>query len=310
MDNTQILYHYCGLSTFLNIFRKDDSGQPYIAIWLSDIQKSNDSLELKKLRNYLLDKIDEYIWDKRNVCNKEINHEKDTFLQTLWRSSKKETYDFVFKHLAFCLSENGDLLSQWRGYADDGQGVSIGFKKAFFEKISMLTLKPYEDSEATFEFKPVIYEDEKAWEYINQESGIDKFYSFKKYRDERDCVNNAIKSVIRAAPFYKNSAFAEECEWRLVASYVSSEITPSIFSRYSNDTLRCKEIEYSASCGKLIPHVEIQSFNINDIIEEIYIGPKCQETANDIKRFLICMGILKNQDDDSIKIIKSKASYR
>ena len=26
------------------------------------------------------------------------------------------------------MSEDGDLLSQWRGYADDGEGVSIGFK--------------------------------------------------------------------------------------------------------------------------------------------------------------------------------------
>jgi len=26
-----------------------------------------------------------------------------------------------------CFSEKGDLLSQWRAYADDGEGVAIGF---------------------------------------------------------------------------------------------------------------------------------------------------------------------------------------
>lgn len=34
---------------------------------------------------------------------------------------------------AFCLSEEADLLSQWRGYADDGRGVCIGFKKEALE---------------------------------------------------------------------------------------------------------------------------------------------------------------------------------
>ena len=33
----------------------------------------------------------------------------------------------------FCLSEEADLLSQWRGYADDGTGVSIGFSRKYFE---------------------------------------------------------------------------------------------------------------------------------------------------------------------------------
>ncbi|WP_146039294.1 MULTISPECIES: hypothetical protein [unclassified Variovorax] len=28
--------------------------------------------------------------------------------------------------LGFCLSERGDLLSQWRGYAAQGRGVSLG----------------------------------------------------------------------------------------------------------------------------------------------------------------------------------------
>lgn len=35
----------------------------------------------------------------------------------------------MFDGLGFCLSEKPDLLSQWRGYADDGQGLSIGFNK-------------------------------------------------------------------------------------------------------------------------------------------------------------------------------------
>jgi hypothetical protein len=35
---------------------------------------------------------------------------------------------------AFCLSEKGDQLSQWRAYGDDGRGVSIGFNRSALEK--------------------------------------------------------------------------------------------------------------------------------------------------------------------------------
>jgi hypothetical protein len=37
----------------------------------------------------------------------------------------------VIDGLGFCLSEDGDLLSQWRGYAADASGVSIGFSKEY-----------------------------------------------------------------------------------------------------------------------------------------------------------------------------------
>jgi hypothetical protein len=47
----------------------------------------------------------------------------------------KELQDLIgfietqFDGLGFCLSEEGDLLSQWRGYAADATGFSIGFSK-------------------------------------------------------------------------------------------------------------------------------------------------------------------------------------
>jgi hypothetical protein len=40
-----------------------------------------------------------------------------------------------FFAVGFCLSEDGDLLSQWRGYADDGRGVAIGFESSFFSNL-------------------------------------------------------------------------------------------------------------------------------------------------------------------------------
>jgi hypothetical protein len=42
----------------------------------------------------------------------------------------------VVDGLGFCLSEDGDLLSQWRGYADDATGVSIGFSKDYLKQFA------------------------------------------------------------------------------------------------------------------------------------------------------------------------------
>lgn len=35
----------------------------------------------------------------------------------------------MFDGLGFCFSEDGDLLSQWRGYASDATGIAIGFSR-------------------------------------------------------------------------------------------------------------------------------------------------------------------------------------
>lgn len=40
---------------------------------------------------------------------------------------KKEFEDGTISTFVICLSEEGDLLSQWRGYADDGRGMCLGF---------------------------------------------------------------------------------------------------------------------------------------------------------------------------------------
>ncbi|MBR3318553.1 MAG: DUF2971 domain-containing protein [Atopobiaceae bacterium] len=44
------------------------------------------------------------------------------------RAYKKDTAELLIPRcLAMCFTGNGDLLSQWRGYGDDGRGVSVGF---------------------------------------------------------------------------------------------------------------------------------------------------------------------------------------
>src|SRR6185295_17936413 len=45
-------------------------------------------------------------------------------------------FERITDGLGFCLSENGDLLSQWRGYAGNATGVAIGFSAEYLNFLS------------------------------------------------------------------------------------------------------------------------------------------------------------------------------
>ena len=62
------------------------------------------------------------------------------------------------KTFCVCFSESRDQLSQWRGYAQDGNGMAIGFDKGILEKLNQI-------SEFHIAFGKVIYD--KPQEYFD-----------------------------------------------------------------------------------------------------------------------------------------------
>src|ERR1700759_4828234 len=110
------LYHYCPNAAFLSILSKKE-------VWASDFSLSNDILEGKWIREVF----SEYCTEKGMSSS-----DKERLLGYL------ETVISLAGAAGFCLSEEADLLSQWRGYADDGRGVSIGFSKEYFEALGNL----------------------------------------------------------------------------------------------------------------------------------------------------------------------------
>ena len=303
MDDLDVLYHYCSLPTFLSIIKNK-------SIWLSDIEKSNDFLELIAMRKLFIEQADEEIGKKIIESNRNYDMERSLQLIELKENTHNKIQKIVSKHFVFCLSESKDLLSQWRAYADDGKGISIGFRKTFFEKIYSLNFTKRSSSPISFLFDQVFYNESEAIDLIMNDTNFNKFSSFSNLEEEKQSIQLAMAQVANEAPFYKKSAFAEENEWRIVISYSLCHLTPPKFSLYSNDLFKFKEIEYSISRGRMVPHLEIEIPNIKDAIAEVIIGPKCEENVWEIREFLLCMGILKDRNDDSIEIIKSKASYR
>lgn len=221
----------------------------------------------------------------------------------------------LFDGLGFCLSEYPDILSQWRGYADDGQGFSIVFTKEYLQKLG----KSKEGSESGFhlgkvKYKPdehettlrPVYDDIK--EHIDSGQlkrpingpGLINAMNEEQMKKRNDEHLKAIKALwykaAKAFPIVymlKNKAFSEEAEWRLV-SYLFKD------SDDSDDSA-----SFRASGNKLIPYreFELKQLDIKSVAE-VYIGPKNITPNFVIEKFLAQNGFT----DVSIK--RAAATYR
>lgn len=108
-----ILYHYSSTAAFHSIIKKKE-------IWLSSLKLSNDTMEGKLVTETM----------QRFAKTDNPNNYFIDCLQYLMTYLEKN-----FDGLGLCFSTDGDLLSQWRGYSDDGAGVAIGFSKKYLESI-------------------------------------------------------------------------------------------------------------------------------------------------------------------------------
>ena len=142
---------------------------------------------------------------------------------------------------------------------------------------------------------------------ITPESSIEEVY---------DCLNKAVSFTSVFSPFFKNPAFAEEKEWRLV--YVEDVRNmnkgtipqlPSSKNKYSK-YFSMGKYGFTVKNQSLVSHIEFAVNSFKGLINEIIIGPKSKITIQDVKLFLISEGIIKNSEDESIKIQKSQTSYQ
>ena len=128
-EKPKIVYKYVGSINILESILKNHS------IRLNDIQESNDTTELKLIYSIIKTVFyEEYEKDKPLYLEKYFNKQQfeDFYIQNTKYINQIE--NVIHTQYASCFSRYGDLLSQWRGYADDGKGLSIGFSTKYFKK--------------------------------------------------------------------------------------------------------------------------------------------------------------------------------
>lgn len=310
------LYHYCSLETFISIIRNS-------SIWLSDVKKSNDSKELIWLRqhyyNYILDKYchtDDA--DIKSICEIILSLSPQDGLKICpsWLlpssgETAKQILDIFnsFRVFTFCLSQHADSLGQWRGYADAGQGIAIGFSRKYLEAISGHGLSCHlfnfmlADVSYKTEFKPLF----NSVFSLHDKTNISEFVFYN------------LLDITHISALFKHPSFKDEKEWRIIYSMSDCDLDKNrlhfedfdlIASDKYKNNFSTPKIDYIVNDAKIIPHLEIKLKNISEAIDCIVIGPKCNATENDIRHMLINFGLLNDMKDTRIKVVRSESTYQ
>ncbi|VDN49126.1 protein of unknown function [Petrocella atlantisensis] len=215
MGSTEnILYHYCRIDTFMKIIHNK-------TIRVSDCSKTNDYSEIQwiatSMKNRIIDTIISdiefsKIYDYNNELFDKVSKRISATIDVVFLNNTRSMLTFVS-----CFSEEGDILSQWRGYADDGKGLSIGFNKEI--------LLTFDTGGYNYFFKKVVYDNETQSEYVKNQI-VELVNAYKNIEDEFDIprllndflfdVCLRISAFRNDSPFFKNNAFSEEKEWRLI----------------------------------------------------------------------------------------------
>lgn len=274
----ELIYHYCDASTFHSICT-------HKTIRLSDLFSMNDFLEIHWGYS---------IWEKAaTIALSEVGKEfLDKIDEIIHFSGVKGLL------LASCFSQNGDVLSQWRAYADDGKGYSIGFSANNLIQLPVRPLKVlYDEKQQISETLTLI----RAIYQVEKEMG----YTF-----ENKFVQACLGLSFDLAAF-KNPAFFEEQEVRLV-HLLNFEESNNFLKLVDGDGFsfnqeyKGQQVKFRMSQNIPIPFIDIDFSNNGNVnpVHSIIIGPKNDVRTTTISVFLETIGI------GNVIVQKSKASYR
>ncbi|WP_211831089.1 DUF2971 domain-containing protein [Kistimonas asteriae] len=201
-----------------------------------------------------------------------------------------------------CFSKDGDSLSQWRAYADNGTGVCIGFDR---EKFNIKNPFPHLTANHGYSdnlgLNDVVYDmsqQKNAIDHIiqvvNSTTGMSKEQSASQHLE-------AVMFLNRMSYISKNPSFAEEKEVRIIH-------TPLITGDHKNNGSKfygnVSDVKYRVSGAKLVSYFEFDFSEHVELINEIVLGPKCEISNFDIDMFISTSGLGK------VPFRFSAASYR
>ena len=311
-NQIETVYHYCSVESFYSIISNK-------TLRLSDIGKSNDYMERRWLQQFILETtMEEYdkapfsIWFEYEGKEYRDHEAVEELMRYELKTMGQHWYDDYITY-SICFSERGDSLSQWRGYADDGSGVCIGFRA---DRISGMLGKNRESKEPghTFEFARIRYTPAAQKALIRPH--IRKiFRHLHTLVDQEQKPSGEIIKLLRAvngeSAFCKNPAFSEEHEWRLAVNFPIP--TTDAYAKFVQRQGHVAQNDLFSKLktvvvGKTIKsYVELNLRTIGlDALTSVRLGPKCQLSKNDVKLFLFSEGVGLTDEN----ILPSSATYR
>ena len=317
-----LLYHYAGNQKGFSILESK-------SIRLSDIRKSNDYNELLLFYPDIFYEILQVYREKPYDFKYEglVGEKALTNLLNCTMDMISDSVDEGdFSNFVLCFSEEADMLSQWRGYADDGKGISIGFSKELLQQ-------KCNEEKSVFRLEKVSYISEERRKKIVRAKAVNANKTLKGLRkwivknmtlddasEDTDGLlgfnfHGMIQYMMTDSLRYKQIGFREEKEWRLFLGdqaykdpkWVVGEGCDGVGPRGFAETLEYlrNKIEFSISDNNISPYVPLPFAELGEgFVKEVWIGPKSRIAKKDIELYLAKCGY----NDVSVQF--SQTSYR
>jgi hypothetical protein len=262
------LYHYTTQAGLLGI-AKDR------VLWMTDIRHLNDSTEFDYAIGFVRGKID-----------LKLREEKDSHRRAFLSSLNDQLIRFeAYTRYVVCFSRDGDSLSQWRAYTDNGVGFAVAVKDKVLESMA--------DDQFHHLIK-CVYDPDEQNEIIN------KLFSVIESKFEPDWIppeNNGLFFFLlfQVAGAMKHPSFKDEQEWRVV----------------SIDARPPDALKFRPSKSRLVPYTELDLEAQDGYlgVSEIVVGPNPHMllSIESTRQFAKANKLGKHLGD---KIIPSKVPYR
>jgi hypothetical protein len=195
----EVIYHYTDVSGAQGILKES-------VLYATDLRFMNDAGELQYAR-HLIKKV---LVAERKACTSSIRDYLDVMSLAL------EIVNMRFYACCFC--EDGDLLSQWRAYANAGKGYAIGFRtESLANDLTrntgiLLQCVEYDPASQRSRIASVL---RRFIDLGNQ--CADKFKHHPDFGEAmRYCFRGAMLPLFIEQASLKDPLFREEREWRLV----------------------------------------------------------------------------------------------
>ena len=208
------LYHYTGIGALLGIEQSE-------SLWASCVYFLNDGKEIVYAQKLLIKLIKEKVKEAHGIEAGFLNQ----FIEWV-----KPFNNIPYNMFIFSLSEEQNLLSQWRSYTPHGKGVSIGFSPMVVGNIikenKLKIAKCRYDNDEHSEIMNILLE-RMLHTFRNSHHRLDT--SKEPHNQEYHKFLEQFRGdILQVFSTIKHPAFKEEKEWRLISKYYPSYVVPEI----------------------------------------------------------------------------------
>lgn len=299
----KIVYHYCSLDALYGILNSK-------SFWLTPLESSNDSRELKIAKEVLAQAINELKQSHKEDKNFSILKKIEDSQNDISYKKYKPTY----KYYSLAFVEEKDSLTHWERYANGSKGVSIGFNIPLLKNLFTNYALPGIVTN-WLQIAEVLYSREDQLNYaksfiMKNITETEKMNGSKLLEVEHfpSSVYFTALSILR--PRFKHYGFSSEKENRIYLEEGEAENTSKYFKEIagtpiiSDDELFLNISKHTYELAKSLQllvndkkyglfknHIRsYYSMNLTQIwsdvlIPEIILGPKCFQNKKELQHF-------------------------